>query len=359
MSLKTEAGASDNSTDFASLAEDGQLITANRIANLTASPVREILSVANRPDMISFAGGLPDHGSFPDITLGNVEADILQYGTTEGEDGLREWIADDLASRNLAVSADQILILSGSQQGIDLVAKMFVSQQTRIAVESPTYLAALQVFNLFGAQYVSFNPGSYNKLVGARPAVTYCIPTFQNPTGYCYTDAERQQLARACDISGSVLFEDDPYRDLVYDECARQPVCSYIESSNGIYQSSFSKTLAPGLRLGYLACSPSLYPTLCWLKQAADLHSNRLSQRLVLSMLQRPDYQDRLFTITDSYRQKRDHFDTQLRKHFADLASWTKPSGGLFFWLKLSVSIDTRDPNLSIVKLANRPRIFA
>ena len=316
-------------------------VTADRIARLTASPLREILNVASREDIISFAGGLPDHKSFPDLSLHNVDPDVLQYGSSEGEERLRNWIADDLAKRNLPVAAEHVLILSGSQQGIDLVAKMFVSQHTRVAIESPTYLAALQVFNLFGADFKSFEPGSACET--AAPVLTYCIPTFQNPTGYCYTTAERQQLAGACDANGSVLFEDDPYRDLVYDECDRQPVCSYIERGEWIYQSSFSKTLAPGLRLGYLACSPSLYTTLCRLKQAADLHSNRLSQQLVLSQLQRPDYQDRLHQITKGYRRKRDHFDVLLHEHFADLASWTRPAGGLFFWLKLSANIDTCD----------------
>lgn len=316
--------------------------TASRIDRLTSSPVREILSVANRADIISFAGGLPDHESFPDIALNDVDKGVLQYGATEGDARLRQWIADDLASRNFAVSAEQVLILSGSQQGIDLVAKMFIEPHTRIAVESPTYLAALQVFNLFGADAVCFAPDNVAALKNEQPVLTYTIPTFQNPTGYCYSSAERQQLAAVCDANGSVLFEDDPYRDLVYDPCDRQPVCSYLEHSDWIYQSSFSKTLAPGLRLGYLVCSPSLYPTLSWLKQAADLHSNRLSQLLVLAQLQRADYADRLRHITAGYRLKRDHFDTLLHRYFADFASWQKPAGGLFFWLHLNMQVDTR-----------------
>ncbi len=347
MNLKSGTDTGNRSGTLESAAkgksEPVNSLTADRIARLTPSPVREILSVASRPDIISFAGGLPDHESFPDVGLKKLDHDALQYGATEGEATLRQWIADDLAKRNLPVAAEHVLILNGSQQGIDLVAKMFVELHTLVAVESPTYLAALQVFSLFGAGYTSFEPSSTRELGHSKPALTYCIPTFQNPTGYCYTTAERQQLANACDNNGSVLFEDDPYRDLVYDECERQPVCSYIRNTDWIYQSSFSKTLAPGLRLGYLVCSPALYPTLCWLKQAADLHSNRLSQQLVLSLLQSPNYQDRLQVITSGYRRKRDHFDTLLQEHFSHLASWSKPAGGLFFWLKLSASLDTRD----------------
>lgn len=319
----------------------GKFVTAARVSRLTSSPVREILRMANRSDIISFAGGLPDQESLPDIALGDFEQSALQYGATEGEDTLRQWIADDLAQRGLVVSAEQVLILSGSQQGIDLVAKMFVSERVQVAVESPTYLAALQVFNLFGGQYLTFSPGSCKELAGVSPTLTYCIPTFQNPTGYCYTAAERQTLAGVCDVNGSVLFEDDPYRDLVYDECDRRPICSYLKSSEWIYQSSFSKILAPGLRLGYLVCSPALYPTLCWLKQAADLHSNRLSQQLVLSLVQLPRYASRLQKITAGYRQKRNHFDMLLRRYFSGLACWEKPAGGLFFWLQLSSAIDT------------------
>lgn len=344
-SLTANKGAASNSqTPYGCGAEvPVNLRTAGRIERLTSSPVREILSVANRSDIVSFAGGLPDHASFPALAMDDIDAGVLQYGASEGEDELRQWIAEDLRRRNLPVTASQILILSGSQQGIDLVAKMFIERQSLVAVESPTYLAALQVFSLFGASYLSFRPGSYQPLVSAEPVMTYCIPTFQNPTGYCYTQPQRMQLASICQANGSVLFEDDPYRDLVYGDCDRQPVCSYMEQGNWIYQSSFSKTLAPGLRLGYLACSPSLYPVLGRLKQAADLHSNRLSQQLVLSLLTRSDYQQRLTRVKAAYREKRDHFDSLLRQYFSNLAEWSRPDGGLFFWLKLTTRIDTRN----------------
>jgi len=355
MTLESACGASDGESPRGKsvvTAKVGEEVSpkvtarlAERISRLAASPIRDILKVANRADVVSFAGGLPDGESFPDLSLETISQQALQYGPTEGEEQLRDWIAEDLTKRGLSVAADCVLILSGSQQGIDLVAKMFVSDKTKVAVESPTYLAALQVFNLFGADYTSFCPQSSDKLVDGSPALTYCIPTFQNPTSYCYTKAERQRLASACDASGSVLLEDDPYRDLVYDQCDRQPVCSYLKRSEWIYQSSFSKTLAPGLRLGYLVCSPSLYPTLSWLKQAADLHSNRLSQQLVLSLLQGTDYEARLGKLIVRYRKKRDHFEALLQEHFSDIASWTVPAGGLFFWLKLhsARAIDTRE----------------
>ena len=319
---------------------------ANRISRLEPSPIRDILHVIDQPDMISFAGGLPSASSFPDLSVGAVDHQHLQYGATEGDAELRHYIAQDLASRGMQVSADQVLVLSGSQQGIDLVAKLLVDSGTRVAVESPTYLAALQVFSLFGADYVPFSPQSINELTDQKDiCLTYAVPTFQNPTGHCYSAEQRKTLASVCDANQSVLFEDDPYRDLAYDDCARQPVCSYIKSTSWVYQSSFSKTLAPGLRLGYLVCSPDIYAKLCWLKQASDLHSNRLSQHLVLSQLTRPDAHLRLQKVIADYRARRDFFAAALQKHLHNLASWQVPSGGLFFWLKIHSdhSIDTRD----------------
>ncbi|MEM7255961.1 MAG: PLP-dependent aminotransferase family protein [Pseudomonadota bacterium] len=316
---------------------------SQRIERLSPSPIREILKVIDQPGMISFAGGLPSAESFPALDCQHLPRDILQYGPSEGEAGLRARIADDLTQRGLTVDADQILVLSGSQQGIDLVAKLLIDNGTRVAVEMPTYLAALQVFSLFGANYAGYHATDHSGLESAAPQLLYTIPTFQNPTGYCYTDSERRALAQRADQLGCVLFEDDPYRDLVYSSCDRTPVCASIKHTSWVYQSSFSKTFAPGLRLGYLACSKDLYAQLAWLKQAADLHSNRLSQTLVLHMLSQPD--DRLHQLVQGYREKRDRFQQLLDQTMGQYATWSEPAGGLFFWLTLKpglqVDVDT------------------
>ena len=312
---------------------------AARISNLTESPVREILKVIDQPGMISFAGGLPAAECFPQLNWSGVGQEYLQYGPSEGEHELREQVAAVLCERGLPTRADRVLILSGSQQGIDLVAKLMIETATKVAVESPTYLAALQAFDLFGARYSAFEP-SEPDLAGA--SLSYTIPTFQNPTGHCYTRQQRQDLALACDRTGCVLFEDDPYRELAYSECDRTPVCSYIDNAPWIYQSSFSKTYAPGLRLGYLTCSDALFPHLVRLKQAADLHSCRVSQRLVTDLLKKRDnsYAEQI----SFYRDRRDYFNQVLHQHFSDIAQWSVPEGGLFFWLKLkpAYSVDTR-----------------
>jgi DNA-binding transcriptional MocR family regulator len=317
---------------------------SSRTRDLHASPIREILSVVNRPGMISFAGGLPAGDSFPQFSLEGMPQDILQYGPSEGEWDLRQRVADDLALSGLKCSAEQVLILSGSQQGIDLVAKLFIDPGTAVAVESPTYLAALQVFRFFGARFPTFDADALDAQAWQRekPAFAYAIPTFQNPSGRCLDVHQRGSLAAACDEALVPLFEDDPYRDLVYDPCDRTPVCAHLERAPWIYQGSFSKSLAPGLRLGYLAASPELLPFLTRLKQAADLHSNRVSQWLVLQQLNDPACEKRLQGLALRYRERRDAFEAALQRHFGELANWQVPPGGLFYWLTLNRRIDTR-----------------
>ena len=314
-----------------------------RVHDLHPSPIREILEVVGRPGMISFAGGLPAAETFPEFGLAAPDS-ALQYGPSEGDPALRERIALELAALGLDATPDRVLVLSGSQQGIDLVGKLFVDAGTPVAVESPTYLAALQVFRFFGARFLPFAPETVSAgfFRDHRPAFAYAIPTFQNPTGRCYTAAERATLAEACMESGVPMFEDDPYRDLVFDACDRRPVCAGIEGSPWIYQGSFSKSLAPGLRLGFLAASPELFTPLVRLKQAADLHSNRLSQWLVLQQLESAERPARMARLVDFYRHKRDLFAAALQRHFGALASWETPAGGLFFWVRLHKPTDTR-----------------
>ena len=313
---------------------------ANRISRLKASPIRDILAVASNPGMISFAGGLPSPESFPEVNSLSFEQGDLQYGPSEGEAYLREQVSVELQARGMDVCADSILILSGSQQGIDLVGKLMVEEGTQVAVESPTYLAALQVFNLFGAKYLNYDIEALDTTFDDYPpTLLYTIPTFQNPSSRVYSDAQRRELASVCDDNNIVLFEDDPYRDLMFEPCDRQPVCSYMKRSSWIYQSTFSKTVAPGLRLGYLVCSADLYPYLLRLKQAADLHSSRVSQRIVYRILNDKLAEERLTTLQQLYVDKRNRFNKVLNDNFADIASWNIPEGGLFFWLTLKSKI--------------------
>lgn len=310
---------------------------STRMERLRPSPVREMLNIAQQPGVISFAGGLPAPETFADLDVPNPPARLLQYGPSEGEPRLRVRIAEELTAIGLDCTAERVLILSGSQQGIDLIAKLVVDPGTAIAVDSPSYLAALQVFRLFGARFVPLQTQTWSK---TGPALAYVTPTFHNPTGACWTNAQRHMVAEACDRHGVILLEDDPYRDLVYEDCDRRPVCADVQHASWVYQGSFSKTAMPGLRLGFLTASADLFPYLVRLKQAADLHTNRLSQWIVLQLLEAPDRRERLAAIAETYRRKRDSFAAALERHFGNLASWELPKGGMFFWVTLADSID-------------------
>ena len=320
---------------------------SNRTSDLSASPVREMLSAAQRPGMISFAGGLPAPETFADLALPTPPAELLQYGPSEGEPDLRARIAEELRALGIGAAPERVLILTGSQQGIDLAAKLVVDTGASIAVETPAYLAALQVFRFFGAHLTAMDradpaAGWSGTRVGAAPRLAYVTPTFQNPTGDCWTAAERSALAAACDRHDVILFEDDPYRDLAYQPCERRPVCSALEKASFIYQGSFSKTIAPGLRLGFLTASEDIFPLLVRLKQAADLHTNRLSQWMVLQYLNNPGRAQRLGRVVSFYRERRDLFAAALERHMSDFADWHVPAGGLFFWATLRGGLDTQ-----------------
>jgi DNA-binding transcriptional MocR family regulator len=315
-----------------------------RSSDIKPSPVRDMLNVSQRPGMISFAGGLPSPETFAGLDLPPPPRDLLQYGPTEGEPALRARIAEDLAALGLDTDPDRVMVLSGSQQGIDLAAKLVVDAGTTLAVESPAYLAALQVFRFYGARFEIIdrsNPGA--GWADAPPSMAYVIPTFQNPSGHCWTADERLAMAKACQANDVILFEDDPYRDLVYEPCDRTPVCAGLTGGSWIYQGSFSKTVAPGLRLGYLTASPDLFPLLVQLKQAADLHTNRLSQWMVLQYLNDPGRAERMEQVAALYRRKRDAFADALTRHLGARASWSLPPGGLFFWLTLAGEVDVEN----------------
>ncbi|NVK30903.1 MAG: PLP-dependent aminotransferase family protein [Gammaproteobacteria bacterium] len=305
-----------------------------RTRTLGASPVREILKIATQSETISFAGGLPSADCFPALDYASLDDHCLQYGTSEGDTPLREAVVELMARRGLICTVEQVLVLSGSQQGIDLVAKLMIDPGTPVAVEAPTYIAALQAFRFFGAAFKPFNVG---EPLPDAPLV-YINPTFQNPTGYCYSVDERQSIA--AQAKNSVLFEDDPYHDLNFDALPTPPIVTFCENQSWIYQSSFSKSLAPGLRLGFIVASADLIDTLTYLKQAADLHSCRISQSLVTSFLSTDKMATHNAQLCERYQAKRDIFDEAITRHCSDLGRWTPPAGGLFFWLQLNQQID-------------------
>ncbi len=323
---------------------------AQRIQFLTSSIIREILAAAQKPGVISFAGGLPAAASFPEVDWSTLPESFKQYGMSEGEPELREAIAAEARAKGLKCEASQVLVLSGSQQGRDLVAKLFIDPESSILVESPTYLAALQTFHLFQAQCqgVPLTADGLDLSVLERqicehkPRLAYLIPSFQNPSGTCYSVKARQDVAAMLDHYGLPLIEDEPYCELDYDGVPKPPISSLLQRAPWVFQGSFSKILMPGLRVGYLIAHPSLMPHLVRLKQAADLHTNRPGQWLALEYMRSADKLERLARLQAFYRERRDAFAAALESEFADLADWQVPAGGLFFWLKLKQPRDTR-----------------
>lgn len=323
---------------------------SERVTRLKSSLIRDILAAAQRPEVMSFAGGLPAERCLPEVDWRGMPPALGQYGMSEGEPALREAIAAQARAYGLDCTAEQVLVTTGSQQALDLVAKLYIDVGTPVLVEGPTYLAALQSFQFFGADCLSvgLTPEGLDldelrgRLEQQRPAFAYLIPTFQNPSGVRYSAANRTAVAALLDEFGVTLVEDEPYRELNYDGAPALPLCAQLRRSAWIHTGTLSKTLLPGLRVGYLIASPELLKPLRALKQAADLHTCRISQWQVLQWLGSARYDHHLAEVRAFYRERRDGFALALARHFADLADWHVPQGGLFFWLRLKTPLDTR-----------------
>jgi len=323
---------------------------SERVSRLKSSLIREILAAAQRPEVMSFAGGLPAEAMLPRVEWADMPVALGQYGMSEGEPELREALAGEARAIGLQCDASQVLIVSGSQQTLDLAAKLYIDKGTQVILEAPTYLAALQIFQLFGADCLTVPlqadgpdlAALRQQLERHKPAFAYLIPTFQNPSAVRYSEASRDAVAAMLDEFGVTLIEDEPYRDLTFDGGSATPIASRLKKASWIYTGTVSKTLLPGLRVGYLIASPDLFPHLLRLKQSADLHTNRLGQWQALQWIGTEHYREHLHELRRFYRQRRDAFDAALQKHFSDLAQWNSPQGGLFFWLTLKQPMDTR-----------------
>ena len=325
---------------------------ARRTSRFAPSMILELMKLMGRPGLVSLGGGLPSADGFPAEALREASQrvlalaprDALQYTTTEGLPALREWVAARLRQRGLAVQATQVLITSGSQQGLDLVAKMLLEKGTKVAVESPTYLGALQAFAPYEADAVEVAcdeagplPDRLHEVAGAR--ALYLLPNFQNPTGRCIPQARRVQIAARAQALGLPLLEDDPYGDLWFDQPPPAPLAAHWPEGT-IHLGSFSKVLAPGLRLGYVVSPMPVHKLLVQAKQAADMHSSTLAQHLVLDLLSTGMMDAHLDMVRARYRIGRDAMAQALHTHLDPLASWRVPEGGMFFWLTLAPEID-------------------
>ena len=329
---------------------------ASRMRQLRPSTIREILKVAAQPEIISFAGGLPAPELFPvdavraaaDEVLTRSGREALQYGPSEGFPALREWIAHEMQSRGIQAAPADVLVTNGSQQVLDLVAKLFINPGDVVLTENPTYLAAIQAFQALEARFVpvptdgeGLIPEALPELIKQhRPKFLYTIPNFQNPTGVTLSAKRRQALARIAAEHQLMVLEDDPYGKLRYSGTEVPPIKHWDEAGCVLYASTFSKTIAPGLRLGWIAAPADVFSRLLTLKQAADLHTSGFDQRVALAYLTGNDQSVHLERIRHAYGERFAVMDAALKVEMPANYQWTKPEGGMFLWLTGPVELD-------------------
>jgi len=338
---------------------------AQRTKVVKSSVIRELLKLTQRPEVISFAGGLPAPELFPierfqeacHRVLAEKGGAALQYGTTEGYAPLREMIGHNMSRYGIVASVENVLITSGSQQALDLIGKLLVNPGDRLLVEAPTYLGALQAFDVYGAEYVSVpidNDGLQTELLeGALrsgPKFMYVLPNFQNPGGVTLSEGRRHELVFLAEKYGIPIIEDDPYGQLRY-EGEHLPPLVVIDRENlrhddgyhlgnVIYLSTFSKTLAPGLRLGWIVAPTEVITKLVQLKQGADLHTSTFAQFVAYEVARDGFLDEHVRTIRRVYSQRRDAMLSALKEFFPPEVTWTHPAGGLFLWVNLPEGIE-------------------
>jgi 2-aminoadipate transaminase len=326
---------------------------ADRAEQLKSSFIREILKITQQPEIISFAGGLPSPATFPvdemklafDKVLSNNGKVALQYGPTDGYLPLRQWIADSLSTDGARIVPEQVLMTSGSQQALDLLGKVLIDEGSRVLVETPSYLGALQAFSVYRPDFVSVDtdehgvvPASVARVAdGAR--LLYALPNFQNPTGRTLSVERRLELVETCARHRLPLIEDDPYGALSY-KGEPLPKMVAMNPDGVIYMGSFSKVLTPGIRLGYVVAPLPLVRRLELAKQAADLHTSQLTQMVVHEVIKDGFLQRHIPTIRTLYGDQCQSMLAAMEQHFPAGVEWTRPEGGMFIWVTLPKHID-------------------
>lgn len=341
---------------------------AQRTQRMASSAIRELLKVTEKPDVISFAGGLPAPDVFPveevaeacQRVLRDQGAQALQYSATEGYLPLREMIARHTERFGMGISPDHVLITASSQQALDLLGKLFINPGDHILVESPTYMGALQAWNAYGAEYVTVPMDEdgmitdhLEEALRAGPKFIYVLPNFQNPSGSTLSLERRQRLIELADRYGVPIIEDDPYGQLRYEgehlpsvvvlDSQFRDDCHVSYRGNVIYTSTFSKILAPGLRLGWVIAPPNVIRKLVTAKQGVDLHTSTFTQ-MVAYETARGGFIDRhIPLIKKVYGQRRDVMLAAMDRYFPPQVDWTHPKGGLFLWGMLPEYLDAAE----------------
>lgn len=323
---------------------------SRRAQALTSSVIREVLKLTEKPEIISFAGGLPSAQTFPVAALqaacerlfADAPAAALQYAPTEGLQPLRQWVAE-----KHGVDVANVLITTGSQQALDLLAKIFIDPASKVLVEAPTYLGALQAFSLSEPTYAEvptddqgLQPEALTETLAAGARFLYTIPNFQNPTGRRLPLERRKELVARAQELGVLLVEDNPYGELRYSG-SPLPSLHSLNPEGVIYMGSFSKVLAPGLRLGYMLAPPAIHAKLVQAKQASDLHTPSFTQRVAYEVLKTGMLDSHIASVCDLYGKHCAAMLDALSRHMPQGVRWSRPEGGMFIWVELPAAIDT------------------
>ena len=334
-------------------------IFARRMQGVPRSFIREILQVSLDPTVISFAGGLPNAAFFPvreiqratDKVFEKYGADVLQYSNSEGDIGLREQISRRyLAKQGLSIPAENIIVTNGSQQGIDLLGKVLLDDGDKVLIEEPGYLGTIQSLSLFQVQFmpVPVSDGGMDVQAlgkvseGCAAKMLYSVPTFQNPSGITYTDINREKVAAIAKQNKFILVEDDPYGELRFSGQAAKSFFHYLPDQT-VLLGSFSKVVAPGFRLGWIAAPAWICEKLIIAKQAADLHTSSVSQKILYEFLLENDLDDHIERITDAYGKQCHGMLQALVRYFPTSISFTQPDGGMFLWGRLPDGMDSME----------------
>jgi 2-aminoadipate transaminase len=324
------------------------------------SAIRELLAITANRSVIGFGGGLTAPELFPAAELaeclGRVLADrpasALQYGPTEGLAALREAVAVRLSERGIEVPADGVLITTGSQQGLDLLAEAFLTKASPVVIEAPTYVGALQALSAHEPAFTSFSIDEEGLEVDAledwvrangRPDLIYTVPTFGNPSGMTMSRRRRERLLELAARFAVPLLEDDPYSELVYDGMPPVAMRAMPGGEDVIHVGTFSKVLAPGIRIGYVVAPRAVLERLILMKQGRDLHTDALAQNMVAEYCTRFGLEPHIERLRAAYRQRRDAMLAALRRTMPASVTWTQPSGGMFLWLTLPAGLVTSD----------------
>ena len=340
---------------------------AQRTKSAKSSIIRELLKLTQRPEVISFSGGLPAPEVFPveefkeacQRVLTDHPTVALQYGATEGYLPLRQFIVAHMARYGILAGVDNVMITSGSQQALDLIAKLLINRGDRLLVESPTYLGALQAFGLMGAEYVTvpidergLNTEHLEAALRSGPKFMYILPNFQNPTGVTLSEDRRKELVFLSDKYGIPIIEDDPYGQLRYEGEHKTPLVVLDRTNlqrdesytlgNVIYLSTFSKLLAPGMRVAWIVAPPDVIRKLSQIKQGTDLHTSTFAQMVVYQAAQNGFLDEHVKLIRKVYSERKQAMLEALTYYFPPEVTWTRPHGGLFLWVTLPNGIDSR-----------------